>query len=297
MLTSLVPLLLAVVSAAGQTDTSFAVPAGSRLSVHNFAGSVVVRPWSRSAVRIQATHPALVRVYVSREGTSFEVRAHGLHMTQPPVDYRITAPSWMSLDLEGFHCGMDVDGWKSDVLAETVHGGVRLRGGQGLIRLSTMTGDVDVIGAQGRLQLSSVNSGVDVQDAEGEITIDAVNGDVVLRRVRSRLLEAATVNGDVRFTGVIDDGGRYRLATHRGNLDVLLPPSTDATVMVSTFSGGFQSAFPVLPGEPRPGRSFSFTLGAGRAMMSLESFAGHINLRQGEMPVPPTPPPPAASGR
>ena len=298
MLMSLLPLMLAVTSPQPggpvQTDTSFSIAAGSRLALHNFAGSIVVRSWPRSALRIQATHPRQVRVVVTREGSSYDVRARVPRLAPPPVDYQITAPSWMSLDLEGFQCDMDIDGWKSDVLAETVRGGVRLRGGQGLIRLSSMTGDVDVRGAQGRLQLSSVNSGVDVQDAEGEITIDAVKGDVVMQRVRSHMIEAATVNGDVQFTGWINDGGRYRFATHRGDLDVLLSRAADATVLVSTFSGDFQSAFPVLPGVPRPGRSFSFTLGSGSAMMDLQSFEGRINVRQGEPPAqaPPAPAPP-----
>src|SRR5258706_2683291 len=106
MLTSLLPLLLAVASAVGQSDTSFSVPAGSRLALHNLAGSVIVRPWPRSAVRIQATHPARVRVYVTREGTSYDVRAYGQRMTQPPVDYRITAPAAMLLGLVGFGCAL-----------------------------------------------------------------------------------------------------------------------------------------------------------------------------------------------
>ncbi len=291
MLTLLIPLFLVAGAPVVETDTSFSVPDGSRLALHNFAGTVIIRPGPRNVVRIQATHPRPTRVIVIREGTSYDVRTHGRNLPQLPVDYRITAPAWMSLDLEGFHCDMDIEGWKSDVLAETVRGGVRLRGGQGLIRLSSMTGGVDVRGAQGRLQLSSVESGVGVHDAAGEISIEAVNGNVVLERVRSRLVEAATVSGDVQFAGWIDGAGRYRLATHRGNLDVLFPPEADATVQVSTFSGGFQSAFPVRPGVVRPGRSFSFTLGEGRALVDLQSFEGRINLRQGEPPVPPPPDP------
>jgi len=293
MLMSLLPLILAVAVPNVQTDTSFSVPSGSRLAVHNFAGSVTVRPAARNTVRIQATHPEPVRVLVTREGTSYEVRIPGRQLPQPLVDYVITAPAWMSLDLEGFHCDMDIDGWRSDVLAETVRGGVRLRGGLGLIRLSSMTGGVDVSGAQGRVQLSSVDSGIGVHDVAGEITIEAVNGNVVMERVRSRLVEAATVNGDVHFTGWIDDAGRYRLATHRGNLDMLLPPAADATVTVSTFNGGFQSAFPVRLGAFRPGRSFSFMLGEGHAQVELQSFEGRINLRQGELPAAAQAPPPA----
>ena len=297
MLTSLLSLVILATTPMVQTDTSFSVPEGSRLAVHNFSGNVVVRPGKRNIVRVQATHSAPMRVLITREGTSIDVRARGSnlpHQADPrtrgdaltqPVDYQITAPASMSLDLEGFHCNMDIDGWKSDVLAETVRGGVKLRGGLGLIRLSSMTGGVDVRGAQGRIQLSSVESAIGVHDAAGEITVEAVNGSVILDRVRSSLIDAATVNGDVQFTGWLTDAGRYRLASHRGNLDVLLPLSTSTRVMVSTFSGGFESAFPVRVGMIRTGRSFSFTLGEGRAMLDLQSFEGHINLRQGDPPV------------
>jgi len=297
MLMSWLPLVLAAAVSLVQSDTSFSVPAGSRLSLHNFAGTVVVRPGPHNVVRIRASHAGPARVAVVQEGTSYDVRMRGRPMAQPPVDYHITAPPWMSLDLEGFRSDMDIDGWKSDVLAKTVSGAVRLRGGLGLIRINSMTGGVDVSGAQGRLQLSSMESGVGVHDAAGEISVEAVNGSVVLDRIRSRLVDVATVNGDVQFTGAIDDGGRYHLATHRGNLDMLLPPAADATVLVSTFSGGFQSAFPVRPGAIQPGRSFSFTLRDGRAQIELESFEGHINLRQGPLPAAPAATPPPGAGR
>lgn len=296
MLTSLLSLVLVATTPAVQTDTSFSVPEGSRLALHNFSGNVVVRPGKKNLLRIQATHLAPVRVVVTREGSSIDVRSHGRDLPPQveihtrgrevalPVSYQITAPATMSLDLEGFHCDMDIDGWKSDVLAETVRGGVKLRGGLGLIRLSSMTGGVDVRGAQGRMQLSSMESDIGVHDVSGDLTVESVNGNVVLDRVRSSLIEANTVTGDMQFTGWIVDGGRYRMATHGGNMDVLLPQGANATVMVSTFSGGFQSAFPMRVGIVRPGRSFSFMLGEGRARVDLQSFGGRINLRQGDPP-------------
>src|SRR5262249_45454065 len=131
-----------------KTDTSFSVPAGSRLAVHNFAGMVIVRAGGdRNIVRIQATHAPPVRVYVSQEGAAYEVRARGRHVPNPPVNYQITAPAWMPLDLEGFHCDMDIAGTRGDVMAETIRGGVKLRDGQGVIRLSSLTGGVDVVDA------------------------------------------------------------------------------------------------------------------------------------------------------
>ena len=264
MLMTLIPIVLAAAAGATHTDTSFAVPAGAQLAVHNFQGDIVVRPWGKNQVRIVAEHGDRTRIVVVRDGTSFDVRGRAPRRPES-VDYQITAPAWMSLDVEGVHGDVDIDGWKSDVVVETVNGNVALTGGEGLIRLSSVTGGVKVQGSKGRLQLSTVEDGIEVHDATGEISAEAVIGDVMLDRVRSTLLEASSVNGDIQFTGWIDANGRYRFSTHNGDLDVQLPEAGDATVNVSTFSGGFESAFPMRFSETQPGRNFKFTLGTGKA--------------------------------
>lgn len=71
--------LATVIFAAGATlttsDTTFQVPQGSRLSVSNFGGAIVVQPWSKSQVRVEAKHPEQMRVIIDDEGTSFSVGA------------------------------------------------------------------------------------------------------------------------------------------------------------------------------------------------------------------------------
>lgn len=278
MLMTLVTLAVAAANLAARTDTSFAVPHGSRLTVSNFGGTISVKAWGRSAVRIEAVHPEIVHVWVGREGTSYDVRTIAPPGPPPRVDYQVSAPAWMSLNLDGVYTDLVVEGWKSDVLARTVRGQVKVSGGEGLIRLSAIDGTVDAGGARGRVQVNAVNGGVSVRDAEGEITVEAVNGNVMLERVRSRMVEAATVTGDVRYLGYIQNAGRYRFTSHAGNVDVELPEHPDATVRISTFRGGFESAFPVPALRARHAQNFSFTLGNGDAAIDLESFEGMIRL-------------------
>ena len=47
---------------------------------------------------------------------------------------------------------------------------------------------------------------------------------------------------------------------------------------VSTFNGEFESEFPVPLSQARKGKGFNFTLGAGSAQVTLESFQGTIQL-------------------
>jgi DUF4097 and DUF4098 domain-containing protein YvlB len=105
-----------------------------------------------------------------------------------------------------------------------------------------------------------------------------VNGEIVLERVDATSLEATTVNGDVGYDGPIRNGGRYTLSSHNGDVTIAMAESSSATVSVSTFSGEFESEFPVTLRETRKGKRFSFTVGSGSAQVSLESFQGTVQL-------------------
>ena len=146
--------------------------------------------------------------------------------------------------------------------------------------------------------MSSVNEGVRVTDVSGDLTAETVNGDLVLDQVESGDVDASTVNGDVEYTGTIRDGGRYSIATHNGDITVAIPEGSNVTVSVASFSGDFESAFPVqltvsvasfsgdfesaFPVQLTETRRkrFTFVLGSGKARMELESFSGTIALER-----------------
>lgn len=262
------------------TDTTFKVRNGARLHVNNFGGEIAVTGWGKNAVRIEAEHSPRIQVRVDETSANLDVSAVSRRGIPGRVDFKISVPVWMPLELSGVYTDISVEGTKNDVAAETVKGDVRLKGGEGYIKLSSVQGEVVVEGARGRLELTSVNEGVTVTDVEGELTAEAVNGDVSLAGVRSRMIEVATVNGDVHFIGGVMDDGRYRFSSHTGDIDVQVPESSSATVSVSTFNGEFESDFPILLSESRKGKRFSFALGNGNARVDLETFQGTIRLRR-----------------
>ena len=106
---------------------------------------------------------------------------------------------------------------------------------------------------------------------------ETVNGEIVLERVDATSLDASTVNGDVGYDGPIRSGGRYALSSHNGDMTLAVAEGTSAAVSVTTFNGEFESEFPVTLRETRKGKRFNFTLGAGRAQVSLESFQGTVS--------------------
>jgi hypothetical protein len=269
---------LAALAPMQQVDTTFPVRSGQRLVVDGFGGDIDVKTWGKNVVRVEADPGPRTRLEIETTGSTVNLRTEGRRGPPSSTDLTITVPAWMGLDLSGVNSSVKVTGVRAPITVETVQGDVEVEGGVGNVSLRSVQGEVTLKGAKGRIDVHSVNEDVSVTDASGEITAETVNGEIVLERVDASSLTATTVNGDVGYDGPIRTGGAYNLSSHNGDVTIAMPPSASATVTVSTYSGEFESDFPITLRETRKGRRFSFTLGGGSAQVALESFQGTIRL-------------------
>jgi DUF4097 and DUF4098 domain-containing protein YvlB len=278
MIGTLAALTLAVM--ATHTDTTIAVKAGTRLELGNFGGSIAVSTWSKNAVRVVAEHSSRVEIRIESSGSTLGIEAQHSRGFPSTVDYQLTVPRGMALDLSGVSTDVSVENSEGEVKIESVQGEVSVTGGTKSVSASSVEGEVHVRGASGRVTCSSVNGGVHIEKTTGPVAASSVNGEIVLDGVDSKEVDASTINGTVRYDGVIKDGGSYRFSTHNGDVSVAVPEQADATISVATFSGDFSSEFKIQLQETRHGKRFNFTLGNGGARIELESFQGSIRLRR-----------------
>jgi DUF4097 and DUF4098 domain-containing protein YvlB len=270
---------------APKTDQTIDVAKGTRLVLTNNAGEVVVRSWDRDQVRIVASHSGREQVDAQTVDMTLRIRARASKGPSGLVDYQVTVPKWMAVNLSGTYLEATIEGTAAEVTVETVHGNAKVVGGGGAVSLRSVEGIITVDKASGRVQATTVNEGIRVSNVTGEITAETTNGDIVIENAQSSNLEASTVNGDVTFNGTIRDSGSYRLTTHGGDIRIGLGGAKNATVFVRTFQGDFSADFPIqLPeGQSSRGGSkrFNFTLGSGSARIEAQSFNGDIVLSQG----------------
>ncbi|HSL68980.1 MAG TPA: DUF4097 family beta strand repeat-containing protein [Longimicrobiales bacterium] len=276
------PLVFALLAlSAQQTDTTVSVRPNARLELENdFGGSIAVKTWDRNQVRVQASHGRRDEVRVSANTSVVRIEAEGRVGPARVVDYVLTVPRSMSLDLSGTNTSIDIDGVQGEIEAETVQGDVSVSGGSGRIRLESVQGQILLSNARGRIDVSTVNRGIHLVDVVGDVTAETVNGAIVLDRVQATTVDAATVNGLIVYNGTIRDRGNYMLSTHNGGIWVIVPEGTNATVNVSTFNGELDSSFNVALKQTTNRREFSFVLGNGSAQLDLETFGGDVRLRR-----------------
>jgi DUF4097 and DUF4098 domain-containing protein YvlB len=275
-----------------QTDTTFSVRPGSRIEVETFGGSITVRSWNRNDVRVQAQHGRRDVIDIDARGSSVRIEAEGHMGVAKDVRFTLSVPRNSHIEASGVQTDIDVEGVSGDVDAETVQGSIRVVGGTRL-KLESVEGDLNISGARGRVDASTVNRGIRVTDVEGDLSLETVNGPIVVQKVRSSNVDAATVNGRIVYDGTLRDGGDYSLATHNGPIWVVVPNGTNASVSVSTFNGELDTTFQIPNFQSNATRrSFNFVLGSGRARLDLETFGGDINLRRPGESLPTTVEPP-----
>lgn len=264
-------------SARSDTDTSFAVIQGTRLKLHNQGGDIRVKAWDRDQVRIQADHSSRTEVGVEVRGSVLELSARGRRGLSSMIDYTITVPAWMAVDLGGMYADVSVEGTQAAIKVETLEGDIDVRGGADVVSLRTVNGRIDLVGANGRIDLNAISDDIAVADVKGDLVVESVSGDIDLRRVDARSVDAQTVSGDVVFEGRLTGTGNYSLLTHSGDVTVAVPEGTNASISVSS-AGGDVSTSMNLQAERTSRRRQTYRLGTGGATIEIETFNGDVDL-------------------
>jgi len=267
--------------AAQSVDTTIAVRSGARFELHSVSGNIRIQSWSRPQMHVVAEADG-VRVEVDASPSEVAVRTFPRH-GEGDVDFTITVPVNTPLEIQAISSDIDVGGVCGEATLSSISGGVTLRCGNGDVQVESVSGDVQAGDIRGHLDVSSTSGDVAAEQVHGDVSARSVSGDVSLSHVDGNDVRAETVSGDIGFSGPVHDGGRYAFRSHSGDVTVRPDGDLSATVSVSTFSGDVESDWPMTinPGGPVGPRQWEFTIGAGSARLTMESFSGTIYLRRG----------------
>ncbi len=283
MIAHLSAALLAALAVAPQqqSDTTLAVAADGRLEIQNvMEGSVTIRTWNQAQARIVASYDGDNAVEVRYSAPTLSVRVRPERLSDDAMEFEITIPNRMSVATNGIEMEFDAEGIGGNISVNTVDGSIAVVGGKGNITLNSVEGGVTLDGAEGNIALVSVDGDVTVSRSSGVISVQNVDGDISLDGITSDNIEVNTVDGDLTYRGTIHDDGRYFLSTHNGDITVTVPDGTNARVSVSTFSGDMEADFPITLSGDMDQRSFSFTIGTGKALLEISTFDGMIQLER-----------------
>lgn len=268
---------MSVATLAAETHKEFRFNVGPKagLSVNNPYGSVSVKPSTGNVVIINAVLASdKVEVDNSLVGNRVEVQSHllpGADEQSGRVDYEILAPADASITLHSS---------AGTLHAEKLHGDVSLEGAAATVDARDLT--------SAHLHVKTLNGPVTLTNVQdGHVEVDSLSGNVMLKSVTGPLVQVISTSGAISYVGDFGDHGEYRLTSHSGDIEAVVPETTSADVSARTVRGEVHDDIPLQPKQHtsfvlKEGSAFWGTM--GRAAVSstvvLRSFSGKIHLRK-----------------
>jgi hypothetical protein len=276
----LTALLLALTPLQAPFDTTVAVRVDTRLEVSASAGTIDVKVWDRSEVRIVARPERGAVAYAELDGAVLRAGARTPGGGFDLVSWEITVPRRMGLTLGRGDVDITVHGTEGSVDASISSGRIAIEGGRGTVALRSFQGHLEVKDARATVTAESSLGRIYVGNVMGDVDVRSNSNHVTLENVDSRNLRAASIGGVIRFSGPLHPDGRYTLTAHSGSVFVKSAAPINATVSVATVGGAFSSRLPYTVTDRRRQGIFTARFGDGGAQVSMESFSGGLVVEE-----------------
>jgi DUF4097 and DUF4098 domain-containing protein YvlB len=203
--------------------------------------------------------------------------------------YDVSVPRGSRLILEAVSGDITAKGTQGEIEANSVSGDVEVSDGVRDVSLEAVSGSVHASQINGNLRAETVSGELRVENVSGNLEGTSVSGNVRLIGAQSKDVRTETVSGDIVYSGTIEPGGRYSLESHSGTLRLNIPRGSGAQFSVETFSGDVSTDFPVTlggstgrnTGRRREEGRMEFTLGDGKARVTMQTFSGRIVIDSG----------------
>lgn len=265
----------AIAEAETHKEFRFNVAPKASLSVNNPYGSISVKPSTGNTVVVNAVMSSdKVEIDNNSVGNRVELQSHllpGADAQSGRVEYEILVPSDTSLALHSTYGALR---------AEKIQGDVTLEGASATVELRDISGS--------HIHVKTLNGPVTLSDVhDGHIEVDSLSGNVTLNGVDGPLVQVISTSGGINYLGDFGDHGEYRLTSHSGDIEAIVPDTTSADVSARSVRGEVHDDIPLQPKQHtsfvlKEGSAFWGTM--GRAAVSstvvLRSFNGKIHLRK-----------------
>jgi DUF4097 and DUF4098 domain-containing protein YvlB len=254
-------------------ELRFTVGAKAGISLNNPYGSISVRPSTGSQVIVNAVlYSDKVEVDNSQTGNRVDIQSHLLQGADPQsgrVDYEVLVPADASVTMHST---------TGPLRAERLHGDITLEGTGATVEVRDISSaHVHVRTLNGPVTLTNV--------LDGHVEVDSLNGTVTLDHVTGPLVQVISTSGRISYAGDFGSGGEYRLTSHSGDIEAIVPDSTSADVALRTIKGEVHDDIPLQPKAhssvtlPKGSASFG-TMGnaAVSSTVVLRTYSGKIHL-------------------
>ncbi len=275
--TTVVTLMLATCLASAaiaesRKEMRFNVGPKANISVDTQFGAISVKPGNSNQVVVTAILQSdKTEVDNEQRGNRIEIASHllpGADAQSGRVDYELLIPADATLSLRSS---------TGPLSAENLQGDLTFEGTDAVVNVHDVSnGHVHVTTMRGPITLSDVKN--------GHVEISSISGSVAMTSVDGPFVRADSGSGKIFYKGDFGSGGDYKLTTHSGDIEAIVPGNTSADFSAHSIRGKVHNELDLIPRHSRymveQGRSFFGAVGQAASKVVLHSFSGKIHLKQ-----------------
>lgn len=254
-------------------DQRFSMGPRPELSVSNVSGRISIHATDGSEIVVRANKRGSSR---SRGNTQVDVRRDGNKVSvqtrsgavglvnfgrSSAVDYDIQVPRECLIRVHGVSSDVDVEGTRADLGVQTVSGDVQVRDVAGDLTMTTVSGDVVAA------------------DLSGTLVARTTSGDGRILHSRLRRFSVNSVSGDFTLESPLLADEHCHAKTVSGDLELLVPPDTGATIQLKSVSGSVACELPaeiIKSGR----RHWQGRINGGGGHVEMNSVSGDLRIRR-----------------
>ena len=260
-------------SAQIKKEFKYAVGPGATVTINNEYGPIFVKPSGSNQVLITATMQSdKVEVDETRNGDRVQLKTHllaGATAANRSVDYQVQVPANASVTIHSTDGPLHAEQLQGDVTAEGDSAPVEIR--------EISKAHVHVNTLNGPITLTNIRL--------GHVEVNSIGGDITMVSVTGPFVAVTSTTGKISYNGDFGIGGDYKMSTHSGNIEALVPEEASVDVTARSVRGAVENEFPLRPKShttflPQKGRSFVGTAGQAASSVLLRTFSGKILLKK-----------------
>ena len=246
---------------------------GASVSINNEYGPVFVKPSGNNQMMVTATLQSdKVEVDETRNGDRVQLKTHLLPGATPAnrsVEYQVQVPADANVTIHS------TDG---PLHAEQLQGDVTVEGDSAPVDVREIShAHVHVNTLNGPITLTNIRF--------GHVEVNSIGGDITMVSVTGPLVAVTSTAGKISYNGDFGVGGDYKMSTHTGNIEAVVPEDASVDVTARSVRGAVENDFPLRPKShttflPQKGRSFVGTAGQAASSVLLRTFSGKILLKK-----------------
>jgi DUF4097 and DUF4098 domain-containing protein YvlB len=300
-------------------NESFEVKQGHTLRLRHGDGDVTIIPWDKDIVEITVHYNAERKGFGDDSKLDFEVKFEekngvievtgreskssfmGLQIfILKEYTYTVSAPEYVELDLQGDDGNIEIEKWKGRIEIRLEDGDIslygcepkktRIRADDGDISLDGHSGYLDLIAADGRLDIDrgkfkdcriQLDDGdIRVRDSEGDFYIEVDDGDTELLRIKTKIMDLKSQDGDFDIELLKTDKLDFEVKTDDGGIDLSLQRGLSATFSIDVDDGRIRTDLPMAKDVQEGDNWMSGKLGSGQGKIRIRTTDGSVTLRE-----------------